>query len=767
VFFVERPGLVDELSAAPESGRARVANAFGIAGTGKSWLIGRAKGLWRSRDEAIVFELDLPGSAPTTPSQAYDAFIECVGLLAAELAQTSGRERTLGDFDNELRAIGLKPLVDIHQTVNAEGAHVASQAEVGVLDVDVDADAIQAGYGPKSWAVTSLFVQSFRSTLKRKTLVVSVGEYDAVAGSVLVHWLLRLLASLPNTLVLIERSPGTAKLPVAADEQVVPLFTRDEVGTLLANCLETKPDPVLVDTVYEWSGGHPATAALAGRFLRTLDSSRAEDFVARLRSLPEDLAAERARIALELSGSGEPPLLRTAAIARRFDEELLAALLDDPPPDDAIERLRDMQVVEAVGNPDSGTFRVYRYLRDPLLGLLTPRRRKVLHGRAAAYYYDALCREEPELDENALSYEAWYRYEKPEWQETLREWLYHLGEGARTDRERQKARLEFTRIFLDAFWWWGCYVDFPFCHNLLADWERARGDDADWVQDLRLLLDAYPTGWRKAGEGNWLDVEAALVEIKQSCGIAAEAAKLKGSDARHTRGLVDNFVAHSFRYRTYADDAARERQYQRAVGYYDQTAKLFAKESWELAWTLFETAELHSDFGQFDAARETWRRAVALALDEDDQELNANLHRLRADIRWQAGAKADAFDSHGRALLHAYLFQCKTPSHRPDAYTLAFYLEHVERVHERLRTLPEAELPDAIARVRSPFLIDGAAGEAASVPDDHRELAGTILPAGPGPEELNATRSQLTRRIDILAEELGDSVGRDLDGVEP
>ncbi len=717
----------------------------------------------------MLFELNLPGSAPTTASQTYNTFVECVTLLAEELARTSGRERTLGDFDNELRTIELKGLVDIHQSLDAADARIGSNSEVGVIDadVDVDSDALEGIYGSRSRAVTSLFVRSFRPTLKRKTLVVSVGDYDAVAGSVLVHWLLRLLASLPNTLVLLERSPGTAKLPVAAEEQVVPLFTRDEVGMLLANCLETKPDAVLVDTVYDWSGGHPATAALAGRFLRTLDSARADDFVARLRALPEDLAAERARIALELSGSGDPPLLRTAAVPRRFDEELLAALLDEPPPADAIERLRDMQVVEAVGDADSGIFRVYRYLRDPLLELFSPSRRKVLHARAAAYYYEALCREEPELDENALSYEAWYRYEKPEWQETLREWLYHLGEGARTDRERQRARLEFTRIFLDAFWWWGCYVDFPFCRNLLADWERARGDDVDWVQDLRQLLDAYPTGWRKTGEGNWQDVEAALVEIKESCGIAGDATKLRGSDARHTRGLVDNFAAHSCRHRTYADDAARERQYQRAVGYYGQAAKLFEKESWELAWTLFETAELHSDFGQLDAARETWRRAVALALDEDDQELNTNLHRLRADIRWRADAKADAFDSHGRALLHAYLFQCKTPSHRPDAYTLAFYLEQVERVHERLRTLSGAELADALARVRAPFMIDGAVGEAASVPDDYRELAGTVLPAAPRPEELNATRSELTRRIDLLAEELGDAAGRDLEGVEP
>ena len=754
------------LSAPPERGRARIADAFGIAGMGKSWLIDRAQSLWRTRGEAIVSELDLPASSPTTLGQTYNAFVASVVSLAEELARTSGRERTFGDFSNELEAIELRgALVDVDQTVNATGATI-DHSDVGVVDVNVDTDALEGVFGPRARAVTALFVRHFRPALKRSTLVVSLREYDNVAGSTLVQWLLRLLASLPNTLVLIERSPETAEPPVDVEEHVVPLFTHDEVGDLLAGYLETTPDPVLVDTIFEWSGGHPATAALAGRFLRTLDSARAEDFVAQLRALPEDLAAERARIAIEISGAGEPPLLRTAAVPRRFDVDLLAALLDDPLPD-ALDRLREAQVIEVVGKTGAGNFRVHGFLREPLLELIPPSRRKLLHGRAAGHLYELLSREEPELDAGALSYEAWYRYEKPEWQELLREWLYHLSESAQTDRGRQRARLKFARIFLDAFWWWGCYVDFEFCRDLLADWERGRSDDPQWVQALRQLLGAYPIGWRKQGEGNWPDVEAALVEIKESCGIDGDEAQLKGPDARHTRGLIDNFAAHSCRYRAHSDPAARSKQYKRAVDYYGRAARLFEKESWELAWTLFETAELHSDFEQLDLARETWRQAVALALDENDHELNANLHRLRADIRWQADARPDAFDSHGHALLHAYLFQSKTPSHRPDAYTLTFYLEQVERVYGRLRTLAAAELPDAVARLRAPFLFDEPADEGAPLPDSYRELAGTILPAAPRPEELNATRSELTRRINVLAEELGDSVGRDLAGVEP
>ena len=710
-------------------------------------------------------------TAPTTLSQTYDAFIEHLRSLAQELARASGREGLFDTFCAELRAIELtNPLVRAQQTVDAKDAKI-DDADVGVMNIEVGEEAFEGAAAPWERAVESLFALTFRPALQRNTLVVSIARYDDVAGSTLMQWLLRLLGSLPNTVVLVERSPGAAKPPVVTEERIVPVFTRDEVATLLAGYLDATADGVLVDTIHEWSSGHPATAALAGRFLRTLDSEQTRDFVTRLRALPEEFAAQRIRIALELvcaPGAVDlADIARSAAVLRRFDADQLASLVEGALPDDALDRLLVAGVMETVGDPADGLYRVQTYLREPLLELVQPKRRRQLHARAASHLYLQLSAEEPELGDEARSYEAWYRYEKPQWQELLREWLYHQRQAAHTDNETQRARLRFARIFLDAFWWWGCYLDFPFCHDLVADWENARDDDAEWVQDLRLLLDSYPTGWRKRGEGNWADVGAALVGVRESCGIAEDVSELRGPDARHTRGLVDNFLAHSYRYRATADDASARRQHERAAGYYDEAAGLFAGESWELAWTLFETAELHSDVGRLDAARELWRRAAELAPDEEDEELIASLHRLRADILWQAGEHAGSFDSHGRALLHAYFFQCKTPSRRPDAYTLAFYLEQVERVHERLSGLDAGELPDAVARLRAPFAgsID-TPGDLAAVPEDFRVLAGTIVPPAPGADDLLRTRSPLSRRIDMLAEELGDEAERDLEGLE-
>jgi hypothetical protein len=109
-----------------------------------------------------------------------------------------------------------------------------------------------------------------------------------------------------------------------------------------------------------------------------------------------------------------------------------------------------------------------------------------------------------------------------------------------------------------------------------------------------------------------------------------------------------------------------------------------------------------------------------------------------------------------------------TPSHRPDAYTVAFYLEHVERVFERLSELEAPALSVAVETLSEPFeattTVDAVA-EAIEAADPHA-LAGTLFPAAPEGDEILSTRSALTDRIDLLAEQLGD-VGRDLATVEP
>jgi hypothetical protein len=762
---------------APPRGDARFVDAFGIAGIGKTQFIRHIQAVAAERHGIIAVPLFVDTlSAPTNLQDEYNTFIDHVTQLAERLSAWAGRSSLLGEFEIELATIEQKwAQVEVHNTVNAQSAQIRN-ASVGSPTIDLGG--LEGGiYGAKRRATVAAFANRFRVLFKRKPLLVAVDGYDEIAGNPVGDWLLDLLERLPNTLVVLSRGPVVRAPPVAKDK-VLPaeltLFTHDEVAELLAKHIRRQPDSSLVDVVFAWSEGHPGTAAIAAKYLCAREDGDAATLEERLSALPEDLEEERAKLALEfVSTLGGEELERVAiasAVPRVFDEGMLGALLDAPLPEDALEVLGAAGIVEAVGDGDSGLFRVHRFIREPLVELASYAARKKLHHRAAAHYLELLSEEEPELGDESRPYEAWYRYEKPEWQATLREWLYHQREAAQTERERMRARLQFVRIFLDAFWWWGCYIDFPFCRDLLSDWERAREDDAAWLKDLWLFLDAYPVGWSKQDALAWIDVEAALIGVREECGIDGRADALKGRDARHTRGLVDNFLAHSCRYRIAADDAARRRQYERAWGYYSEAAALFeaGREAWELAWTLFETAEVHADYHEYAASREAWRVAVAAALDQGDFELTANLHRLCADIRWHDARKQDAFRAHARAVLHAYLFQSKTPSHRPDAYTVAFYFEHVERAFERLRDLDEGERAAAVETLSAPFGTTPSAEviSAAIAGQDPRALAGSLFPAAPKEEELLSTRSAFTRTIDLLAEQSGD-VDRDLAEVEP
>jgi hypothetical protein len=694
--------------------------------------------------------------------------------LANRLDEWAGRVSRAGEFENQLAQINHDwKVAEINQNVNAQHARIERSQ---VAYAKVEAGELAGGvYGAKARMVAIKFAEHFRGAFKRKPLLITVDGYDEIAGTYLGAWLLDVLDGLTNTLVILGRTPLADRVLVPSKQRFpapLPLFTRVEVAELLRKHLQREPDESLVDAVYSWSEGHPGAAAIATKFLCAVDDPQAATIEERLAAAPEDVERARAELALEfvstLGGEAFAELAHASAIPHFFKEDLLAKLLGKEVAARGIDVLCSAGLVEAVDDSHQ-TFRVHGFLREPMQKLMQDTVRKSLHERAASHDYELLSAEEPELDKGARPYEGWYRYEKPEWQATLREWLYHQHEAARTDHEKERARLQFAHIFLDAFWWWGCYIDFPFCGDLIADWERERRDDSAWVADLRRFIDSYALGWRKQGAPGWVDVEAALIAIRRECGVAGSAESLSGPDARHTRGLIDNFLAHACRYRAYANDAERSKLYDRAVGYYGEARQLFEKgsENWELAWTLFETAELHCDNAKLAATRQMWQEAVAAALDEDDFELTANLHRLCADIRWHEGDKADAFAAHANAVLHAYLFQSMTPSHRPDAYTVAFYLEHVERVFERLSELEAPALSVAVEKLGEPFgttTSADAVAEAVEAANPHA-LAGTLFPAAPQGDEILSTRSPLTDRIDLLAEQLGD-VGRDLETVE-
>ena len=163
----------------------------------------------------------------------------------------------------------------------------------------------------------------------------------------------------------------------------------------------------------------------------------------------------------------------------------------------------------------------------------------------------------------------------------------------------------------------GCYLDFPFCQTLLDDWRTTRrtGLDVAFTQ----LLDSYPHGYEKAKESDdwregelprWDAVRAALLEIREACGLTGDPRALEDTERRHTRALIDNFLAHAARYES-TDDAA----YGAAAAHYDEAVELFEADddTGTRRGRASSGASSTSSTGASIEARADWERSAELA----------------------------------------------------------------------------------------------------------------------------------------------------------
>ena len=119
-----------------------------------------------------------------------------------------------------------------------------------------------------------------------------------------------------------------------------------------------------------------------------------------------------------------------------------------------------------------------------------------------------------------------------------------------------------------------------------------------------------------------------------------------------------------------------------------------------------------------------------------------------------AGDADAAFAAHGRAVLHAYLFQRRP--HPPDEYTLSFYAEQVARALERLVEHARGdEVVRAADLLAAPFpgrpVTPPADLAALCAKHDLPGLSAALFPDPPSADELHHRSSKFIQRW-LLAE---------------
>jgi hypothetical protein len=715
---------------------------------------------WVSFVRAITDLVEYPERA-----EAWDALLKDIKSAATKVAEV--RAPDVGEFD---------PDIDIDIDVDGD-MKVEDEGSVGNVTMTLadPAPTRAATIDEQYEFLRQKFVETVDSAAEAAGALILVDAFDRLRGYQVGDWLLRLVTGPERAVVVITSrlrldDIATATRPLETNE--LPPFTEDEVREFLERRLGVAiADDSLVRRVLDFSEGLPQAVAMAADLIDQRRRTGGELGLA-------DVRVDSSRATTDLLSTivAEVPepdvklLLKEGRFARRLDVDLVHYLFtrerysEDSDAkaraDAAFAKLKAYSFVEPypTGEEDGlGRHAFHEYITraQPKPGdetLLVDEER--VHATLATYYerrlddYDA-----EESDES--SYMQLYKLESPKWQALAREWFHHAS-GLERDDAREAARLAFVRVFLQTFWWWGCYVRYDFCNELVTDWERTQPErDRKWTSSLHQTLDSYPEGYAKLDKGRWADVDSALRRLCKTVGVdkkvpldddgVDDPRELKRrSNLRWVRALTSLFRAHSYRFRKGMGKLALP-LFEDALRYLEAEDETAAR-----AWTVFELAELHLELGDVDKAAATLTEAaklVAAAAEEDDEpedlELLANVQRLHADIAAKRGDDESAIDATARAVLRAFAFlDCPNP---PDEYTVAFYDEMRERAADRLKEmLKDKDAATAVqaaerllARLdvlRRPFGFTDGASVAFANGEPSRESLMALLP--PPPEKL-------------------------------
>ncbi len=598
-------------------------------------------------------------------------------------------------------------------------------------------------------SLTQEFLRRFRQQVGRQRFIVFADDFCWIIGSQIGKWFLRgLVRGLENTVVVLLRTDtGDALTAGAADEELVNLplepFSFAEVAEYLRKRLGASPllhD--LAEVVYGFSHGHPLMTSMMVDLIR-VDRLVDKEDIQRIKALPilsegDDGTDQLRHKADQLIQSilaevhrKDPPLEEVfvlCGVMRRFDRDMVAHVLGglrglDRPATHVgplIARLSKYSFVEAQpARDDSGRveYSFHFFIQERMEDYLRahdPDLLRRIHTLAAEYYKGLLFDYGGEQTSGADAFVGLYRVEDEFWQDQTTEWLYHLtrlsqleATGPRLGSRFSRVFLSFTRTFLEAFNWWGWYLKFPFCDQLLYEWGRMHPEQAGGQSRGRALLDildkfyrAYPEGLFKRGRGDWKQVREAMYSLAYFLEIDGEdpleELPADDHDARFVRALIEWFLAQAAFLEPHMDTTLAEESYQLASQLFESIG-----DDWNLAWTYSYLADVHVAAGQFDAAAARVHESLELAQkgkrsSQQDHELISQNYRVLGDAFWAQGDLNQAFREYARAVYHMYL--CLAIPEAADLYTLNLYRDTRFHVLGRIQTLArQARRAEALA----------------------------------------------------------------------
>jgi len=789
--FVGRKDLAEHVLALVDAKDSAVLAVTGVHGIGKTSFLERVAALGAQRRGVVSPEprdmatvaVRYAGFEPNAAEASADALwqtFEHSRMFMTRMAELTGDRRGFAEF---------RRLADVQSSdvkVAIAGNDVdASQSQFEnvqfTTNVYFDDQAVKERIRASQAQLDHAFLEAWQAWGANHTMLLTVDHFEVVAGSRLGDWLVDMVLKLPRLVTVLACTPAaraTFTEPGPVQVHQLTAFTRDEVGDYMRRRFDPQPiDDQMVEVTHRFTDGHPGGVKLVAGMLSELPPSEVNAVELRriLDRLPDEPWAQWAELVdliLGSVGSDLTDAVRACAVANTFDEPLLAHLVGagEDGTTTIITQLQGLDLIRR-STDEAGTaqFRVRDFIRRALVRKLRDidnRRWAELHRQAAAHYFDRLTSIE---DGMVDGYAGWYRYERPDWQHAKSEWLYH---SSSLPDAGELTRARFVLVFLEAFYFWGCYQPFEFNRTLLWEWHRADDpfdesprepsstvpeEDAQLREALTFLLDHYPPGYVKVSD-RWGELRARLKRIERLCGLG-RGGRLRDPDGDRAKALLRVFMAHTQRYQVPPAPGA-DADYRAAL-----EAFVAQDDGWMEAWLQYERADLAIDEGRSDAAVEALRssgtRLGALVADGDDwdEELLANLCRASGDVLWACHQTDEAMAFYGRAVLHAYRFQ--GIPHSPDEYTQRFYDEITSRVQDRLRELVAHEqVQDAVAaveRLSAVFTPSLTRDVLARLDPADAATVLVIFPAGPKDGELGSEASDFMDRWGLFDDTAPDS----------
>lgn len=381
---------------------------------------------------------------------------------------------------------------------------------------------------------------------------------------------------------------------------------------------------------------------------------------------------DRMKLGPGLSGEQLRDALKRVSILRpdpaRFTRELAEGKLGVAP--GALDALGDAGLVEVLQIPPqtddrSGgeRFMIHRTIAEYIRQKLNEDELRAGCLSAADFYREKLITLEEAYQASPTDYGRWYRYEDLDWQDCKDNWLYYLARGG----DYERVAFAFVRAWFDAFWWWGCFLEFGFCDQLLREW-RERTSRPESERGLQLLTEfkaCYPKETEDRSGGNWTRIAAVLEEIRTRMGLDGDPTTLDDEERRHLRAFTSLFLAESRRFGA--------RDYAAAEAYYREALALFRinDDDWDCAWALYHLASCLLDAGRPTEAAALCEQAAALGRAQDDPEVLALIEHVKGEIALTRGDLQAMADHYHAAVFDAYRFQIEPLA--PDPYTVRFY----------------------------------------------------------------------------------------------